>query len=147
MAGRGKSKTKLRIIHKKSINEWLDGDNLLILKGIALQCLTYQEIADCIGVTLQTLVLWRKKYPEIAEAIELGREEADAVVLAVSFDAAIRGDAISQDRWWKYRLAQKFKDEAAQTADTLPIETLAALVNILQSPVPNRSIPTDKGEA
>jgi hypothetical protein len=108
---RGVTRKKIKIIKKRGLEEWLEGDNLLILKGIALQCLTFEDIADCIGVHPDTLKGWRKKSEEFAEAVDLGREEADAVVLAVSFEAAVRGDSLSQDRWWRYRLSRRFESE------------------------------------
>jgi len=100
---------KRMLIYKRSLDEWLQDDNLKIVRGIAMQCLTYADLAACLDVTVQTLTNWRKKSPEFAEAVELGRNEADAVILTVSFDQAARGDNNALDRWFRYRM--KLEDE------------------------------------
>ena len=120
-AGKIPYRVKMKIIKKRGLKEWLADDNLLILKGFALQCLRYEDLAECIGVTYQTLLNWRKKSAEFAEAIEMGREEGDAVILAVSFESTVRGDPASLDRWWRYRLAPKFeRDKSEDEAEKYP---------------------------
>ena len=106
------------VIKKRNAEEWMRDDNLLILRGVALQCLTYQDVADSVGVSIATLDIWRKKYPEIAEAIEIGRSEADCIILAVSFDDAVRGDQMAKERWWRYRIGPKEAAEKPETVET-----------------------------
>jgi len=105
------------IIKKRGLEEWLEDDNLMILRGIAMQCLTYEDIADSIDVKVRTLTNWRKKSPELSEAIEIGREEADAVTLAISFDDVLKRNPFAIERWWKYRLAPKFAKEIKDMPD------------------------------
>lgn len=101
-------KVKMAVIRRRDAQEWMEDSNLLILKGRAMQCLTYQELADSIGINIKTLEGWRKKYPEIKDAIELGRNEADDAILAITFDQAAAGVENAADRWWRYRLGPKF---------------------------------------
>jgi len=109
MSRRGKA--QMLVIKKRGPDEWMEGDNIFILRGRAMQCLTYAELADSIGVTYRTLRDWINQYPEIAEAVELGRSEADDIIMALTHDQAVRGNEAALDRWWRYRIAPKMKSE------------------------------------
>lgn len=56
---------------------WLEEDNLMLLECWARDGYTFQDIANKIGVSESTLKMWRKKYPEINEALRKGREIID----------------------------------------------------------------------
>lgn len=58
-------------------DEWLEEDNLMLLECWARDGYTFQDIANKIGTTMQTLQAWRKKYPEIEKALRAGREIVD----------------------------------------------------------------------
>lgn len=60
-----------------SAEEWLEEDNLMLLECWARDGYTFQDIANKIGTTMQTLQVWRKKYPEIEKALRAGREIVD----------------------------------------------------------------------
>lgn len=59
------------------VDEWLEDDKLMLLEAWARDGLTYVDIADKIGVSPSTINTWRKKYPEIEEALRKGREIVD----------------------------------------------------------------------
>lgn len=59
---------------------WLDPDNLIIIKGWARDGLTDAQICKNLGIAVGTLYEWKKKYPEIAEALKKGKEIVDREV-------------------------------------------------------------------
>lgn len=70
MAG---SKTKNSCIAE----EWLEEDNLMLLECWSRDGYTFQDIANRIGISSSTLTSWRRKYPEISNALKRGREIID----------------------------------------------------------------------
>lgn len=65
---------------KSKANEWLEEDKLTLLQAWARDGLTNEQIAHNIGVHIDTLFEWRKKYPEISESLKKGREVVDIEV-------------------------------------------------------------------
>lgn len=59
------------------VDEWLEEDRLMLLEGWARDGYTYEDIANRIGIDRNTLSVWRKKYPEISDALRKGREIID----------------------------------------------------------------------
>lgn len=60
--------------------EWLEGDNLILLKGWARDGLTDEQIAHNMGISTTTLYEWKKKYTEIAESLKKTKEIVDKEV-------------------------------------------------------------------
>lgn len=61
--------------------EWIDDpDKKTLLSGWARKGLSDQQIAKNIGISRSTLNEWRKKYPDISDALKKGKEVADAEV-------------------------------------------------------------------
>lgn len=65
---------------KSKYQEWLTEDGLLRLEAWARNGLTDEQIAANIGCACCTLYDWKKKYPEIAEALKKGKEVVDIQV-------------------------------------------------------------------
>ena len=59
------------------LDKMLSDDGLLLLKSYARDGYTYQDIADRFGISSSTLEKYRKKFPQIEEAIKEGRELTD----------------------------------------------------------------------
>lgn len=59
-------------------HEWLEEENLKLLKSWAIKGLTDRQIAGSIGIAESTLYEWKKKFPEISEALKKGKEVFDA---------------------------------------------------------------------
>lgn len=57
--------------------DWLEEDNLMLLECWTRDGYTYEDIANRIGITYNTLRMWRKQYPEIDKALKAGREIID----------------------------------------------------------------------
>lgn len=62
--------------YDSKVDKWLTDDGLLLLQCWARD-FTYGDIAEKIGIAYKTLVDWRKKYPEIDEALQKGKEVVD----------------------------------------------------------------------
>ena len=59
------------------LDKWLEDDNLLLLEAWARDGYTLTDIARRIGINLDTLVLWKKRYEPIKEALSIGKELVD----------------------------------------------------------------------
>lgn len=57
--------------------KWLTPEGLTLLEGWARDGFTDKQIADRLKITSSTLYDWKKKYPEISEAIKKGKEIID----------------------------------------------------------------------
>lgn len=60
--------------------EWLKEQNLILITGWAREGLTDADIAKNMGIRRETLIDWKKKYPNIANALKEGKNVADYVV-------------------------------------------------------------------
>lgn len=61
----------------RRVQQWLTPEALTKLEGWARLGLTYEQIAHNCGIHLNSLLNWRKKYPEIEEALRKGAEVVD----------------------------------------------------------------------
>lgn len=57
--------------------EWLTKDNLNRIESWARDGLYNCQISENMGITPKTLEVWKKKFPEINEALKRGREVVD----------------------------------------------------------------------
>lgn len=60
--------------------KWIQPNGLVLLEGWARDGLTNEQIAANIGISPKTLYEWLKKFPEIKEKIESGKEVVDRLV-------------------------------------------------------------------
>ena len=58
------------------VDKWRTESKLMLIKCWARD-FTLSDIANKMGITIQTLKKWRDKYPDIEEAIQEGKEEVD----------------------------------------------------------------------
>ena len=58
---------------KGKYQEWLQEENLILLKSWAMDGLTDEQIAKNIGINRTTLYEWKKKYPDISNALKKGK--------------------------------------------------------------------------
>ena len=58
-------------------SEWLEDDKIMLLECWSRDGYTFEDIANRIGISLSTLKSWRKRYPEIDNALKSGREIID----------------------------------------------------------------------
>lgn len=65
---------------KGKYQEWLTPEGLAQLEGWARDGLTDAQIAHNIGIRRPTLYDWKKKYPDISDALKRGKEVVDQMV-------------------------------------------------------------------
>lgn len=65
---------------KGKYQEWLTPDGLLKIEGWARDGLIDEQIAQNIGIRAATLYEWKKRFPEISEALKRGKEVIDRQV-------------------------------------------------------------------
>ena len=65
---------------KGKYEEWLEPEGLLKLQGWARDGLIDEQIAENMGIVPSTLYEWKKKYPNISEALKKGKEVVDRQV-------------------------------------------------------------------
>lgn len=76
-----------RPIKKRGRRPWLPTEqNVKDVKNLAARGLTYQQIADALGISMDTLIHRRKEIRVFAEAFQKGRAEGIAVAASVVFD-------------------------------------------------------------
>ena len=60
--------------------EWITEEGLMKIEGLARDGLTDEQIAENIGIRRETLYDWKKKYPNISNALKKGKEVIDRQV-------------------------------------------------------------------
>lgn len=60
--------------------DWVTEEGLLKIQGWARDGLVDKQIAQNIGISEQTLNVWKKKYPAISESLKKGKEVVDRAV-------------------------------------------------------------------
>ena len=65
---------------KGKYRQWLQSDNLTVLRGWARDGLTDVQIAHNMGINVATLYDWKNKYSDIDEALKKGKEVVDIEV-------------------------------------------------------------------
>lgn len=119
---------------------WLTDEGLLRLEAWARDGLTDEQIAKNMGIATQTLYDWKKKHPEISEALKKGKEVVDVEVenallkraLGYEYDEVkekyeygrlvertvtrkeVVPDTTAQIFWLKNRKPEKWRDKVTQ---------------------------------
>ena len=65
---------------KGKYEKWLEPESLILLEGWARDGLTDEQIANNMGVRRETLYDWKKKHPNISNALKKGKEIVDIQV-------------------------------------------------------------------
>ena len=71
------------------VDYWLTEDGLILIEAWARDGYLLNEIADRMGIERYTLSKWRKRYPEIAQALNTGKELVDYKVENALLKAAL----------------------------------------------------------
>lgn len=75
--------------NKSKVDYWLTANGLTLIGCWTRDGLDYGQIAERIGIDRVTFVKWRKKYPEIAEAVAVNKELIDYKVENALLKAAL----------------------------------------------------------
>lgn len=65
---------------KGKYEKWLKPENLLLLEAWARNGLTDEQIAKNMGICRDTLIEWKKHYPDISDTLKKGKEVVDIEV-------------------------------------------------------------------
>ena len=90
---------------------WLTDDGLLRIQGWARDGLTDEQIAKEMRIGSRTLYEWKKKYPQIMQALKESKDAADRQVENALFNAALEGNTTAQIFWLKNRKPAQWRDQ------------------------------------
>lgn len=65
---------------KGKYEAWLEPDKLILLEAWARDGLTDEQIATKMGICRDTLIQWKKKYPDISDTLKKGKDVVDIQV-------------------------------------------------------------------
>nr|DAH35918.1 MAG TPA: terminase small subunit [Caudoviricetes sp.] len=68
---------------------WLTDEGLLLIGGWAKSGLTDEQIAHNMGICRDTLIQWKKKFPDISYSLKVNKEVADIQVENALFKKAL----------------------------------------------------------
>ena len=89
--------------------QWITADALVLLEGWARDGLTDELIAGKMGIAVSTLYDWKKKHPEISDALKAGKH----VVTANKVALAANGRML-QELAYKNQLMLRFESNFPQ---------------------------------
>lgn len=117
-------------------DEWLTDDGLTTLQGWARDGLTDAQIASNIGICRDTLIQWKKRFPDISDALKKGKEVVDYEVENALLKKALSGDVTAQIYWLKNRRPDKWRDKPEPKTST-GNDLMRALVELAQKGHPS----------
>lgn len=143
---------------KGKYEKWLEPESLVLLEGWARDGLTDEQIAHNMGVRRETLYGWKKKHPNISNALKKGKEVVDIEVenallkRALGYEYTeekveisekdgkkvvqtvkhVAPDTTAQIFWLKNRRPEKWRDKP-ETPDTKQDETLGRLIEAVNN--------------
>ena len=116
-------------IAKGKYNKWLDADGLILLQGWARDGLTDEQIAHNIGISTVTLYDWKKKFPNISNALKKGKEVVDFAVENALLKKALSGDTTAMIFWLKNRRRHNWRDRYDMRTDEPGLKKVEALMD------------------
>ena len=90
--------------------KWLEPDNLVLLQGWKRNGLTDEQIAQNIGIRRETLYAWKKRFPNINNALKRGREQSNYIIESKLFQTALSGNTTAMIFWLKNNWRDKYND-------------------------------------
>lgn len=90
--------------------EWLEPNNLLLIRGWKRNGLTNDEIASNIGISRKTLQEWASRFSDIRDALKIGKEQANFLIENKLFSKAMNGNTTAMIFWLKNNWREKYND-------------------------------------
>lgn len=115
------------------INEWLENDKLILLEGWARDGLTYEQIANNMGIDTSTLWDWRKKEDNISNALKKGREVVDFEVENALLKNALEGNVTAQIFWLKNRKKNEWREKIEIPTNPQELSKVEELLNRIKN--------------
>ena len=100
---------------KGKYQKWLTPDGLILLEGWARNGLTEEQIAHNMGISRETLRVWKNTYSAISDALKRTKEVVDLEVENALYQAAMSGNVTAQIFWLKNRRRMAWKDKPEDT--------------------------------
>lgn len=151
---------------KGKFEYWLTDDGLLRIQGWARDGLVDAQIAGNIGVAVQTLYEWCRRFPSISEALKKGKAPVDIEVenallkraLGYEYEETVTEieevngkpkkhirkvmkhmppDATAMIFWLKNRRPDRWRDKQVQIEDNAALEKLDAMLAEVRSHAAN----------
>lgn len=142
---------------KGKYQEWLEPEGLLKIEGWARDGLTDKQIAHNIGISEQTLNVWKNSYPSFSESLKKGKEVIDRQVenallkraLGYEYEEVsekfedgvlterkvtkkqVAPDTTAQIFWLKNRKTKDWRDNPVYNADEDALKRLDAVLEKL----------------
>ena len=99
---------------KPKYEYWLTDEGLIRIQGWARDGLTDEQISHNMGISRETLNVWRKKYPDISDTLKRGKEVVDREVENALLEKAVGGDTTAMIFWLKNRKPKDWRDKQVQ---------------------------------
>lgn len=90
--------------------KWLEPENLHLLLGWKRNGLTDEQIAKNIGIRRETLYDWKRRFPNISNALKIGHEQANFIIENALFEKARKGNTTAMIFWLKNNWRDKYND-------------------------------------
>lgn len=101
--------------------QWLEPENLTLVRGWARNGLTDIQIAQNIGINVATIYDWKNRFPEFANALKESKEVADRAVENALYKSAFGfvgpdgkyypPNTTAQIFWLKNRAPKEWRDQ------------------------------------
>ena len=114
---------------------WLSEDGLTLLEGWARDGLTDDQIAHNLGVSRSTLAEWKKRFPDLSDALKKGKDVVDYEVENALLERAKGGDTTAQIFWLKNRRPGKWRDKPEAPGDSDALKKAQALLEDIESAI------------
>lgn len=110
---------------------WLSPEGVLLIEGWARDGLTDEQIAHNMGITRETLRVWKNKYSVISVTLKNGKEVIDYKVENALLNSALEGNTTAQIFWLKNRRPDKWRDKINDVNGQENTQTPQVNINIL----------------
>lgn len=97
---------------KGRYQKWLESENLVLLEGWKRNGLTDKQIAENMGISVNTLNKWKQRFVQIRQALKIGHESANYAVERKLFQKAMNGNTTAMIFWLKNNWRDKYNDSA-----------------------------------
>ena len=121
------------------IDEWLKKDNLILLEGWARSGLTDEQIAHNMGIACSTYYEWKKKSPEISEALKKNKDMVDFEVENALLKNAMNGNVTAQIFWLKNRKKNEWREKVEVQANMQELSNVEKLLAKIENEAVNDS--------
>jgi hypothetical protein len=118
---------------KSKADEWLEQDKLTLLEGWARNGLTDEQIAHNMGIRRETLYEYKKRHPNIANALKKGKEVVDLEVENALLKSALSGNITAQIFWLKNRKPKIWRDKVQYENSLDEITKLDKILNEIKN--------------